>query len=173
MTAESLDLGWRLHLDDADARPQHVEETPLLRRLELRADLASIAAVANEQFVEERLRLGALATFVERPVRGEASQVRPDLLAGQRHDEPGSDGESLLRGHCVEGGLQQPAMLFAHAILALFERGHKMRLGVVAHKRQTRALCALARLRDVEQNLLNFAVVGLIHDRLLNSIEPL
>ena len=135
MVAESFGLRRSLHLDDADARPQHVEETTLLRRLELRTDLASIAAVANEQFVEERLRLGALATFVERPVCGEASQVRPDLLAGQSHDESGSDGEALLRGHCVEGGLQQPAVLFAQAILTLFERGHEMRLGIVAHER--------------------------------------
>ena len=70
--AESFCLRWRLHLDDADAGPQHVEEATLLRCLKDRARFATVCPVAGEQLVEEGLGLGALAAFVERPVGREA-----------------------------------------------------------------------------------------------------
>ena len=166
MMAESFRLRRRLHLDDADPRPQEVEETALLPGLEGRARLAEIGPVADEQLVEEGLSPGALTAFVERPVGREAGQVRPDFLAGQRHRGSRSDGEALLIRDGVEGGLKQPAVVLAQALLALFERSHQVLLGTVSRERDTSPLRSLARLGDVEQNLLDFAVMGLVQHQM-------
>ena len=133
--------------------------------LELRTHLAAVGPVAGKQLVEEGLSPGTLAAFVERPVGREAGQVRPDFLAGQRHRGSRSDGEALLIGDCVEGRLEQPAVVLAQALLALFKRSHQVLLGAVSRERDASPLGSFARLGDVEQNLLDFAVMGLVQHR--------
>ena len=48
-----------LHLDDADARPDHVDDPAAGRLLEVR-DRLPVDVVASEQLVQERLSLAAL-----------------------------------------------------------------------------------------------------------------
>jgi hypothetical protein len=78
-----------------------------------RAYFATTGSIAGKQLVEKRLSLGTLTTFVERPMSREASQIRPDLLASQRHRGSRSDGEALLIRDSIEGPLKQPAVLLA------------------------------------------------------------
>jgi len=78
-------LARRLHLEDADARPEEVYEAALLAHFHLGADRAACAAVALEQVVEKGLRLRALAALVQAPARRERREAGADLLAGQRH----------------------------------------------------------------------------------------
>jgi hypothetical protein len=70
-----------LHLDQAAARPDQVQELAVLRLLEPRARFDAIGSVAGEQLVEERLCLGALAAAVEAPPKGEIDGAPPDLVA--------------------------------------------------------------------------------------------
>ena len=81
---QPLRFAWRLHLDQADARPDEVEEASSLGLLEA-SDVRPARAVAVEQLVEERLCLGALATVVHAPTSGKRGEPRPDLLAGRGH----------------------------------------------------------------------------------------
>jgi len=56
----------------------------------------------------------------------------------------------------VEGGSKQPAVLGAQTLLALFESGHQMPLGVIPSERDACPLGPLASLGDVAQDLLDF-----------------
>jgi hypothetical protein len=84
MLGQPFRLARCLHLDQADARPDQVEEAPGLGLLETRG-VGPTRAVAVEELVEERLRLRTLAAFVDAPVGGERGEPRADLLAGRRH----------------------------------------------------------------------------------------
>lgn len=53
-------------------------------------------------------------------------------------------------------------MLLPKCVLGLFERAHKMWLSAIANQLLSRALGSLPRLRDVEQDLLDLAVMGLV-----------
>ena len=74
-------LARTLHLHDAAAWPDEVEELPLLSILEECADPLAIGSVAVEQLVEERLRFGAFAALVEAPLPREVDESSLDLLA--------------------------------------------------------------------------------------------
>ncbi len=50
----------RLHLEQATAGPEEVEEAPCLGRLELCADRESIDSIAGQELGEEGLGAGAL-----------------------------------------------------------------------------------------------------------------
>ncbi len=78
-------LGGALHLDQAHPRPDEVEELPLLGVLEPGTDRPAVSAVAREQLVEERLRLGALRAAVGAPLPRELDERATNLLARQRH----------------------------------------------------------------------------------------
>lgn len=84
MLRQALRLARRLHLDQADARPDQVEEAASLWLLEVR-DICATRAIAGEELVEEGLRLGAFTAFVDAPMGGERGEPRTDLLAGRRH----------------------------------------------------------------------------------------
>ena len=75
-------LARALHLDEADPRPDQVQEAAGLWLLEPRADLVAILPVGREQLVEERLCLGALAAVVEAPLARELDEVALDLFNG-------------------------------------------------------------------------------------------
>jgi len=90
---------------------------------------------------------------------------RARVLLANSDRESRSDGEALLIRDGIEGRLEQPAVLLAQALLALFKRSHQVPLGAVSRKRDTSPLGPLARLGDVEQNLLDFAVMDLVQRR--------
>lgn len=77
-----------------------------------------------------------------------------------RHGKLRSDGE--VARDSVEGLLKQPTVLLAKAIFALLKRSYEMRLCISLGQYDTSTLCPLRRLRYVEQNLLNFAVMRLV-----------
>lgn len=78
-------LAGPLHLEDADARPDHVHEAAAGGRvLEAGADLLAIGAVAGQELGKEGLGLRPLGAAVAAPARGELGKVAADLLAGQR-----------------------------------------------------------------------------------------
>ena len=83
VSSQASCLARALHLDEADSRPDQVQEAAGLRLLEARADLIAILAVGCEQLVEERLRLGALAAVVEAPLARELDEVALDVFNGQ------------------------------------------------------------------------------------------
>jgi hypothetical protein len=82
------DLAWPLHLDDADTRPEEIHETAGRSLLEASADGLPVDAVALEQLIEERLRLGPLRALVAAPARRELAEPAPDLVLERRHDRP-------------------------------------------------------------------------------------
>ena len=73
-------LARALHLDEADPRPDQVQEAAGLRLLEARADLVAILPIGREQLVEERLRLRALTAVVEAPLARELDEVALDFF---------------------------------------------------------------------------------------------
>ena len=87
MLCEPPRLAGRLHLDDADAGPDQVDEAPGLKALEL-GDVGEPLAVAVEELGEESLGLAALISVPHAPARDEPRQVGPDLLAAEGHPGP-------------------------------------------------------------------------------------
>src|SRR6185312_6835721 len=81
---EVVGFAGALHLDDANAVPDEIEEAPVLRVLETR-DLETPRAEAGKEVVQEGLSLRALRSGVDAPARGELRQPLPDLLDRQRH----------------------------------------------------------------------------------------
>lgn len=82
---QPVGLARALHLEDAHAGPHHVDEATVLGLLEPHARLPAGGAVALEEAVEERLRLGSLGASVATPLGGELPQATANLLAGERH----------------------------------------------------------------------------------------
>jgi len=164
MVNEPAGLARSLHLDDADAVPDEVEETAVLGILEAR-DVFTDSAVAGEQLVEEGLRFGPLGAGVHAPLLRELGEAAADLLAGDGHGAR-SDGELLCGlGNGVVGALHEPAMHVAQLGLGLVESFDDVGVGAVLLDPLARAAGTLLRVRDEEEDLLDLAAVGLSHDR--------
>jgi len=117
---ELVRLARTLHLDDADAGPDHVHEPDAGALLEARSDLLAVGAVAGEQLVEKRLGLGPLRAPVVGPALDDLREVLPDLLpvSGTRRRLEAQlrlwDGE--------EGALRQLLGGLGEILLDLLER---------------------------------------------------
>ncbi|HUH15422.1 MAG TPA: hypothetical protein VML35_06025 [Gaiellaceae bacterium] len=96
MGRQPAGLGRRLHLDQAHARPDQVDERGALPLLEGR-DILTSGAVTVEKLVQEALGLAPLPAVVHAPLGGQHGEPRADLLAGQRHPSSASAGLSRRR----------------------------------------------------------------------------
>jgi hypothetical protein len=85
MRRETLGLARPLHLDDANARPDHVDEAAAHRLFEASADVVAACAVARQQLVQEGLGLGPLRSLVAAPAGGELRQRVAYLSARPGH----------------------------------------------------------------------------------------
>jgi hypothetical protein len=159
MSGQVGSLARPLHLDDADARPDHVDDPRAGRILEVR-DLLAVDAVAGEQLVEERLRFGPLGPRVVAPARDELAEPAPDLLAGKRHGESLEAELGLRNGE--ERALPQPARHVPQLLLAAHERLDQVLLGAVLAQCRDRPLGAPAGLLDVEHHRVDLEEIGLV-----------
>jgi hypothetical protein len=120
-----------LHLDQADSRPDQIDESAGLRLLEPR-DAVTLLAVAGEQLVEEGLSLRALRALVDAPPRRERLEAAPYLLSAQAHAGRRSDRKRLLVGDGEVGPLGEGAVGGVKLRLGLLERRDQVGLSACA-----------------------------------------
>lgn len=161
MLRQAVALGGRLHLEQADARPQQVHEATVLRRLEL-SDLLALGAVAGEELVQEGLCPTPLAAVVLAPVGGEPAQVRADLIALQGHERRRSGGEGALLGGGIVGGVHQPPVLVREGPTARFERLKKLPVGILGPESVPRLLGPAEGRRDAQEHRFRLTLVSFV-----------
>ena len=142
MRDEPVGLARALHLEDADARPDHVHEPAAAGALlETNARVAALGAVARKQLCQEGVCVGGLGTVVAAPAGGELREAAPDLLPG--HGHPVTRLECGLGARHREVGALEQALLSGGELRAsLVERLDEMGLGARAAQRRRRALGA-------------------------------
>jgi len=139
MLLEPRRLRRRLHLDDADPRPDEVEKLTSLMMLEV-SDVASALPVALEKSVEERLCLTPFAALVHAPSRGERRESAANFLAGEGH---ALESQLLSRDSEVRR-LHQPTMEVGKVALRVLEGVNKVRFGLILTDGLGGSLCTLA-----------------------------